>query len=251
MQKISEFEIVEIYKETKETTGLIIKASENYDLGFSSGQYLTLVFNVNSTEIKRSYSITSTPEELPLIHLAIKEYSDGIISKILSDYLAVGNKILAFPPTGNFTVQANPENEKTYVMIGAGSGITPLISMIKSILKNETKSKVFLIYGNREEDSIIYKKVLFELENQNKNFTVFHILSNPNKEWVGIKGRINNDILLKFAKNYSDEFANGEYYVCGPNEMIETVFNSLYELKVNTEQVHREIYTSAKVEQNI
>lgn len=248
MQKYIEWDIVEVKEVAKETTEIWIKPSKNINVNFEPGQFLTVLFDLDGEEIRRGYSIASSPHELPIVHLAIKRQSDGFASTHLLDQLKKGEKIKTLPPLGNFTVVTNPENKNNYIMIGAGSGITPLMAMIKAVLNNEPKSKVLLVYGNHDEDSIIFKTDIERLQNKHSNFSVIHTLSNANNNWKGETGRISKEQLIVFIKDFLEESEKGEYYICGPTGMMQTAFESLEELNVSKNQIHREIYNTKVVE---
>lgn len=248
MQNLIEFEIYEVKDEAKDTLGVTLKYTGEKQLEFEPGQFLTVLFDLDGEEIRRGYSIASSPYELPFVQLAIKRQSDGFASNHLMDQFTEGKRIKTLPPLGNFTVETNANHHKNYIMIGAGSGITPLASMIKTILRDEPNSKVFLIYGNRDEESIIYNKMFNDLFEEYPNFKIVHSLSNPSENWTGLKGRISKEKTVELVKSFINETEKGEYFVCGPEGMMENVFEALKELNVSKNQIHREVYTTKVVE---
>ena len=236
----------EIIEETHDTISILLHEKNNRDLSFLPGQFLTLIFNAEEKETRRGYSIWTTPDELPQVGVAIKKFKDGIATKYLLENLKVGDVIKSLPPLGNFTVEPNKDNERTLVMFGAGSGITPLMSQLQSVLKYEKKSKVFLFYGNHDEQSIIFKDKLDVLkEKYSEQFFIEHILSKPRESWKGLTGRIDlqqaNKLLEKY-KNYINESA--ECYLCGPEGMMQTILDLMKERGVERKRIHREIYTT-------
>ena len=148
-------------KETKDTVSLRfsipMKLRENFS--FKAGQYLTLKFTIGSQDVRRAYSMSSSPLEEDVI-VTVKRVKGGLVSNHIHDVLAEGDEIQVMPPQGRFVAEIKEENRKTYYMMGAGSGITPLMSMIRTILEQEPQSSIFLFYGNRDEESIIFKNAL-------------------------------------------------------------------------------------------
>jgi ring-1,2-phenylacetyl-CoA epoxidase subunit PaaE len=236
-------EVIKVQKETTDSLTLTLKEKNNKSLDFTPGQFLTFIFEIDGREIKRGYSISSSPSELPLLKITIKKVSGGYTSKFLFESLKEGNTIKSLPPLGSFTVKPNKNNKNKYVFFGAGSGITPLYSMIKSILSVEKESKVYLLYGNRNEESIIYKNGFDELKRTYDNFFITYILSRPSVDWRKKTGRISYDLTVEFVKKHINGFdENTEFFMCGPEGMMKEIMKALKDLKVNREKIHREIY---------
>ncbi len=251
MKNYLELEITKIQKETADSLTVTLKEKNNKKIDFDPGQFLTLIFNIDGKEVKRGYSISSTPFELPSLKITIKKIADGYTSKFLFDSLLEGTSIKSLPPLGVFTVNPKESNKNKYVFFGAGSGITPLHSMIKSILKVEKESEVYLFYGNRNEESIIYKKEFDKLNNENNNFRITHILSQPSEKWIGDVGRINYDKTDYFVKNCINGFdENTEFFMCGPDGMMKDNMSALKNLGIKRKKIHREIYHVEIVDQS-
>ncbi len=236
----------EIVNETHDTISILLHEKDNRDLSFLPGQFLTFIFDADGIETRRGYSIWTIPDDLPQVGVAIKKFKDGVTTKYLLESLKVGDSITSLPPLGNFTVETNQENERTFVMFGAGSGITPLMSHLQAILKYEPKSKVILFYGNHDEDSIIFYDKLNSLQKKySDNFFIEHCLSKPKRNWNGIHGRIDNVKSIELLDKYKTHFTGQvEYYLCGPEEMMQTVMNILKKRNVDRKNIHREIYTT-------
>lgn len=236
----------EIIDETHDTVSIILHEKDGRDLSFVPGQFLTFIFDADGQETRRGYSIWTTPDELLQVGVAIKKFKDGVATKYLLENLKTGDIIHSLPPLGNFTVQPNEENERTLVMFGAGSGITPLMSHLQSVLKYEKKSKVILFYGNHDEKSIIFYDKLNRLKEENPGrFFIEHSLSNPSANWEGLRGRIDRKRADELLSKYSnDVHQETEYYLCGPEGMMQTVLDLLKEKGVERKKIHREIYTT-------
>ncbi len=243
MKNYLNLEIIKIQKETIDSLTFTLKEKNNKRIDFSPGQFLTLIFDIDGEEIKRGYSISSSPDELPFLKITIKKIVDGYTSKFLFESLKEGNTIRSLPPLGNFTVKPNKDNKNKYVFFGAGSGITPLHSMIKSILSIEKESEIYLFYGNRNEESIIYKEEFHELKLQHDNFHIAHILSKPSNNWSGQTGRINYEKTAEYVEKCINGFnENTEFFMCGPEGMMKENMKALKDIGIKRKKIHREIY---------
>ncbi len=251
MKDILNLEITDIDKQYEDTICLSLEESTNRIDHFSPGQFLTLLIDDNGEEVRRGFSIASSPDELPKIMLAIKKVDDGIISNYLYDKINIGDTLRSLPPMGNFTVETNPNNSRHLVMIGAGSGITPLFSQLKSVLKNEPQSKVTLHYGSRNESSVIYKNELDEFEKSyGDRFIVHHYLTQPSEGWDGITGRIDKDKITEYIISNDDSIGvKVDYYLCGPEGMMKEVTEALSDKGVSSKKIHREIYHTSVVDE--
>lgn len=223
---------------------------------FKPGQYLTLKFDINGSEERRSYSLCSSPDKnQPTV--AVKKVSGGKVSTFMIEKLEEGAMVEVSVPEGKFVAKLDSNQSKTYYLFGAGSGITPLMSILKSVLETEPMSTVFLLYGNRKEESIIFKN---ELETLQKRFAgqliVENVLSQPKKEkggwfskakttWQGKTGRIDDQNVKLFLLDNPTRSKSEEYFICGPGAMIKAVEKTLRELEIDKKQIHHEYFTAA------
>jgi len=161
-----------------------------------------------------------------------------------------GDIINVFPPQGNFYTELDPANEKFYFLIGGGSGITPLFSILKSVLKAEPKSKIILYYGNNEEQDIIFYEQLKQLsEEYPQAFKLFLTVNQPTDNWNGLSGFINKPDLEKiFEESIYVDKGMVEYFICGPEEMMVNTTKWLEELAVPKEKIHKEYFTAPVVQ---
>lgn len=246
------FTVKKVIKETPDSLSLILNTKNGEEINFKPGQFLTfLLEDEHGEEVRRGYSISSSPDLLPDLRVTIKEVSEGSTKRLLLDTIKEGDEIKSLPPLGNFTVNINPVNRNEYVLFGAGSGITPLISMIHSVLPNEPNSKVYLFYGNRNEESIIFENEFKELKEKFPgNFFLEHTLSKPIGDWSGLKGRITRERTIEFLAKYfgDNKLNNKDYYLCGPEEMMKSIIDLLKEKEVDSGKIHREIYTTSVLE---
>ncbi|MEW6196474.1 MAG: iron-sulfur cluster-binding domain-containing protein [Bacteroidota bacterium] len=236
-------EIKEIVKETDSALSFILRSSDNTKINFLPGQFITIIFDFEGEEIRRSFSISSSIYDLPDLRITIKKSSDGITNNFFN-MVKIGDKIKAVPPVGNFTIRNDDSVLSDFIFIGAGSGITPLYSMIKSTLYGNDKSRIILVYGNSDENSIIFKNEIEQLARTfSKRFFVYHILSHPINNWQGIKGRISIQNIKEIISSHKDHLSSSVYYyLCGPEGMMQTAALALKELKVSRDRIHTESY---------
>ena len=231
---------------------------------YTQGQYLTLVFSINGKEERRAYSMCSAPTESELT-VTVKRVDKGVVSNHIHDQVKPGDEVQVMVPEGRFFTPLDAAQRKVYYLIGAGSGVTPLYSILKSVLELEPKSKVHLLYGNRNEDSIIFKSGLEALESRYAGqLTVDHILSRPatekakglrgflgkkNATWSGMTGRIDGKVLTKFLEEkYPAGNQEAEYFICGPGEMIKVAEAWLKDKGIDSKHIHREYFTTGTEE---
>jgi ring-1,2-phenylacetyl-CoA epoxidase subunit PaaE len=252
MSKYFHLTVKEIIAETADTKTISFWQPVHQSVSYKAGQFITVIIEINGKKERRSYSMSSSPREGNLA-ITVKKVHNGLISNYLCENIKVGDAIEVMEPMGHFVAEPNAENARNIVMFGGGSGITPLLSIIKTILPAETKSKMFLIYGSRTEDDIIFKKQLDQLEMQYQGrFKVIHVLTKPTYTWAGYKTRINQASAVIFLKqDIGIELDKAEYYLCGPEGMMDQISNALGLFNVPPENIHKEHFgdSNTKVEQ--
>ncbi len=251
-----------VTQETSDTVSLSfdipIELQETFQ--YKQGQYLTLKFVINGNEVRRAYSMSSSPIDKE-VTVSVKRVDKGLVSNYINDSIKTGSNIEVMPPQGRFFTELDEGQKKTYYLFGAGSGITPLMSILKTIIELEPKSTVFLLYGNRNENSIIFKEQLEQLQSRySGQLIVEHILSQPLVEkvggfggffkkdkinWEGKVGRITKDVAYSFLDTNPSRSHETEYFICGPNDMIDTVESALLARGLNKKTVHAERFTSS------
>jgi ring-1,2-phenylacetyl-CoA epoxidase subunit PaaE len=250
--KFYTLKVSELVRETAETLSITFDVPEELagEFAYKHGQYITVKVPVNGTDNRRAYSICTSPVmDSNKLSIAVKKIDDGIVSRYMNEQIAVGDKLEVMPPLGNFTIDLNPSNNRKFFLIGAGSGITPLMSILKSVLAVEPLSKVYLLFQNRHEDHIIFGGQLNELtEKFGSRLTVLHILSRPSSNWKGVSGRLDNDFIEKYiSENATDEIYKSHYFLCGPQGLMESSETALRNLKVASYQIHKENFTLASI----
>jgi len=209
---------------------------------FKAGQNITIKQEINGEEVRRSYSICSAPFEQKL-KVAIKKINGGLFSTFANDVLKVNDSLDIMPPTGNFTTKHN-EQQPQYLGIAAGSGITPIISIIKDTLCSQPNSTFTLIYGNKNRSSIAFFEELENLKNKYiERFTLINILSREKMDAEIFYGRIDAD-KLNGLKKLIDYNAFSAAYLCGPEAMIFSATDYLQTAGMQKNQIHFELFGS-------
>lgn len=235
--------IKEIRQETTDAVSIAFDIPEGLKSVFQyqSGQYLTLKAIVGGEELRRSYSLCSSPKD-DAWRVAVKKIENGKFSTYANESLKVGDTLDVMSPMGTFLLPSITEN-KSFVFFAAGSGITPVFSMLKDTLINDENSQVTLVYGNKGFNSIIFREELEALKNQHMNrFRVIHILS---RESVGNelqKGRINKEKTLQIIRLLMQIDTIDGVYICGPEDMILGVKDAFVEAGLDTKKIHFELF---------
>lgn len=233
-----------IVRETPDAVAIYFRDEKGEIAHFWPGQFLTLVMQLDGKSARRSYSICTAPAVLPMIGICVKRVADGLVSNYLVDKLQEGDVLEVLEPYGSFTLNYKMAQLPTLVLIGAGSGITPLMSIIKSVIDKPEAPKVHLFYGNRNEGSIIFKEQLEKLMDKYPGkLEVTHLLSQPSSSYAGVKGRIEAGIIQALCSEkqlFADASAN--YYICGPDGMMHAVLGLLDSQGIPAERVHKESF---------
>jgi ring-1,2-phenylacetyl-CoA epoxidase subunit PaaE len=250
--KFHTLSVSNIKSETNDCVSVALHIPEDLakDYLYVAGQYITFKKNVNGQEeIRRSYSICSAPHEKEL-RVAIKTVEDGVFSNYANKLMRVGENLEVMTPTGHFTYSKNNASQKNYIAFVSGSGITPVMSIIKDILYTQSKSTFTLVYGNKNLASIIFKEELESLKNIYTNrLQIIHILSRERLEVDLNYGRIDTAKCEKLFEKLLDISTFNEAFLCGPEEMILNVKAFLNNKGMPTENIHLELFgTSASYE---
>lgn len=237
-------EVVDIKRETEEAVSIKLQIPEDLkeEYKFLPGQYLMFKHTVNGEELKRSYSISSSPNEGEL-RVGVKEVPGGRFSTFANRELKVGDKLCTLPPRGRFVIETAAENQKHYVAFCAGSGVTPIISMMKHVLETEPNSKFTCFYGNRYAATIIYLDEINALKNRYPERLEIHYVMS--KEEMGsdfFRGRIDEEKVRKFSEILFDPNLIDAFYMCGPEQMILAARDVMTEKGVETERIHFELF---------
>jgi ring-1,2-phenylacetyl-CoA epoxidase subunit PaaE len=245
--RFEKLNVKDIRKETADCVSVAFDVPEHLreQFQYKQGQYITLRSFIDNTEIRRSYSLCSSPLEQEW-RVAIKRTPGGLFSTFANEQLRPGDIMEVMPPEGRFFTELQPTQGKQYVAIAAGSGITPVISIIKTVLLTEPHSTVTLVYGNHNRHSIIFREELEALKNKFMHrFRLIHVLSREITDASINTGRIDgnkcNELFTRMLTTRADEF-----FICGPEDMTLCVRDFLLEKGVNRKQVHIELFTAGK-----
>ena len=226
------------------------------EFAFEAGQYITLEVEVRGVRERRAYSLCTAPHDEEF-GFCVKRLAGGKVSNYLLDRVREGDTLAVMPPDGRFRVTTSPEARRTYYLVGAGSGITPLMSVAREVLERESGSSVHLLYGNRSEDTIIFRRELDQLAaNYAGQFTVEHVLSQPVREsagglkglfgkkkapaWEGRVGRVDPQALGEWLSGHAARTERADYYICGPGGMIDAIEKDLLRRGVEADRIHTE-----------
>ncbi|RMD96612.1 MAG: phenylacetic acid degradation protein, partial [Bacteroidetes bacterium] len=248
MSRFHSLKIKDIRQETPECVSLAFEVPESLreEFSFLPGQHLTLKTILDGEDVRRNYSLCSCPSENEW-RIAIKKIPGGKFSTYANEQLKVGDSIEVMPPIGKFTCKTDPAQAKHCLAFAAGSGITPVMSILKAVLKNEPESLFTLFYINQRTDTIIFKEELENLKNLYlQRFSLHHILTKEDTGSDLLSGRPTPEKIRQLAKTLFDLEDVDEYYICGPEEMIHGIKDTLQELGVDKDRIHYELFTTGQ-----
>jgi len=215
------------------------------DYRFAPGQYLTLRATIDGEDMRRSYSICSGPDDGEL-RIAVKRVEGGVFSDWVNRTLQPGDAIEVMTPTGRFGAPCIPERPRIHVGFAAGSGITPVLSILRGVLAREPDSRFFLFYGNRSTAEILFREALEELKDRFLGrLSVFHVLSQEEQDLAVLTGRLDDEKVRRLLRLVVPAEAVDEVYLCGPEAMSREIAATLAELGIGPEKVHVELFVSA------
>ena len=237
--------VKEVRKETPDSVSIAFSLPADLKdiFAFTPGQNITIKKELGGEEVRRSYSICTAPYEDEL-RIAVKKVEGGKFSSFANESLQAGDALDVLPPTGKFHTPLHADHQKQYLAFAAGSGITPVISIIKSTLRDEPQSQFTLVFGNRGRNSIIFFEELEGLKNSNiDRFSFINILSRERTEAPINSGRIDLQKLEDLSRLIKYERMD-ELFLCGPGEMIFCVREFLLKRGTNSRKIHFELFTT-------
>ena len=221
--------VASLTSETRDAVVLTFAVPEQWCelFRFTPGQHLTLRAMVNGEELRRSYSICSAPFEGKL-QIAVKRVQDGLFSTWANQELRPGHTVECMPPSGRFSVPMEPASARHHVAFAAGSGITPVLSILKTVLEQEPQSRFTLVYGNRASSAVLFKEELANLKDRFlARLNLVFILSREQQEIELFNGRINGAKTSQLLRYWLDPEDIDVAYLCGPRSMTEEVSSTL------------------------
>jgi len=217
---------------------------------FKAGQFLTLRASIDGNDVRRSYSISSSQNSYTqngTLEVGIRPVQGGVFSNWAATQLKVGDVLRVMPADGRFIVQRPRAIHR--VGFAAGSGITPILSILASTLEEQTESKFTLVYGNRRMDSVMFNEALQDLKDRYPNrLTLIHVLSRQAQEVPLLEGRIDEAKVKEIVSSLLPAASMDEVFICGPEAMIEATEKALLEVGVPARNIRTERFTSPTLE---
>ncbi|WP_315706286.1 MULTISPECIES: 1,2-phenylacetyl-CoA epoxidase subunit PaaE [unclassified Bradyrhizobium] len=214
------------------------------DYHFSPGQYLTLRTTLGGEEVRRSYSICSGPDDGE-IRIAVKRVDGGAFSSFVTDELKCGDELDVMTPTGRFGVAPEPDAARIHVGFAAGSGITPILSIIKGVLAREPKSRFFLFYGNRATAGMLFREELEELKDRYLDrLSIFHVISGEEQDIPILHGRLDAEKVRVLLRSLVPAESVDHVFICGPSGMSDELEPTCRELGIAADRIHVERFVS-------
>jgi len=246
MSSFYKLSIKEIIKETADAVSILFNVPEELQshYTFVAGQYVNLKVTLDGQEIRRAYSICSAPKSGEL-RIAVKAVKNGFFSKFANEKLAVGNVIEVGTPEGKFTFEPKTDRQKNYAAFVAGSGITPVFSILKSVLEEEPNSTFILIYGNKSEKDTIFYNQLHDLQLKYVGRLFVQYVYSQSTGDNALLGRIDRTTVNFILKNKHAEMEFSKFYLCGPEDMIKVVSETLKENNTSESDIKFELFSTA------
>jgi ring-1,2-phenylacetyl-CoA epoxidase subunit PaaE len=244
--------IKEVKRETKDAVSILFNVPQELksDYAFIAGQYINLKLTLDGNEIRRAYSICSAPESDEL-RIAVKAVKNGAFSQFANTKLKAGDVLEVGKPEGKFTFEPQLDKQKNYAAFVAGSGITPVLSILKSVLKSEPKSSFVLVYGNKSPEETIFQKELHDLQLKYVGRLFVHYVYSQATIDGELFGRIEKSTVNFVLNNKHKELQFDKFYLCGPEEMINTVSAVLKEHNVPEKNIKFELFSASTKEHHI
>ncbi|GER58023.1 1,2-phenylacetyl-CoA epoxidase subunit PaaE [Patiriisocius marinus] len=252
MATFHKLKIKDIYKETDDTSVISfdVPSEIKSEFQFRQGQHLTLKAEIDGNDTRRSYSLCSSPVDGEW-KVAVKQILGGAFSTFVNEKLKTGDELEVMAPSGNFGVECQPSEEKNYLFFAAGSGITPVLSMVKAHLAAEPKSTCKLFYVNKTAKSIIFKEALEQLRNKYfGRFEIYYFLTKEKRDIELFNGRFDDDKMQVLTKTFIDIPDTNDVFLCGPETMVNYVSNYLVNAGLPKENIHFELFVTGLTEED-
>ena len=247
MLKFHSLKVARIIPDTASAVRLVFQVPDSLrrDYAFTQGQHLNLEVEVNGELLRRSYSLCGQVGDTGFLEVAVKRQPSGRVSNFINDSVSVGDELKVMTPSGHFNVPLDPASARRYVAFAAGSGITPVLSILRSTLALEPGSSFTLFYGNRDSASVMFRDALHELKDlYPTRFRLFHILSREQGEVELYNGRLDKAKAAELCEAFCEPEHVDHWFVCGPASMIEQVSEALAGAGVESGRVHSEHFSA-------
>jgi ring-1,2-phenylacetyl-CoA epoxidase subunit PaaE len=244
MRKYHLLTVTELQNETPDSVRVALRVPDDArkEFEFLPGQHLPMQISIDGKPVRRTYSICSLPGEMPL-EIGVRVQPGGRFSEYVQNELKVGDQIEVMPPFGQFHADIDPSNAKTYLAFAAGSGITPIMSIVRAALENETASRVVLFYGNRRQRTAMFIDDLYALKNRfPERLQLYFLFSQEDQEFDIFSGRLDESRVPELYRAFCGGLEPDEAFICGPNTMIDSVKSALLGVGMNESAIHIERY---------
>ncbi|MEP1035166.1 ferredoxin--NADP reductase [Ekhidna sp.] len=233
--------IKEVVNVAQDAVNLVFEKPEAF--AYEPGQFITIIKEVNGKKIRRAYSLCTTPFEDENPAVTVKRVEGGAMSNDLNDNAKAGDQLEIMEPMGMFTTEYNPSNKRNAIFFGGGSGITPLMSIIRTVLLKEPESTTTLVYGNRTKKFVIFKELISKLEEEYpERFKAIHILEEGEADY---NGRPTTEMVGEICKQVSAD-SKSEFYICGPQPMMDIISSGLEKFGIAKESIRMESFEAGK-----
>ncbi|MBZ9785879.1 2Fe-2S iron-sulfur cluster binding domain-containing protein [Psychroflexus sp. CAK57W] len=244
--------VKDVYKETEDCSVITLHIPEDLksDFQYHQGQHLTLKKDINGEDVRRSYSLCSSPVDDEW-KVAVKQIYEGKFSTFVNRELKANDILEVMPPSGDFGVDVQQDTDQTYLFFAAGSGITPILSMIKTHLAKEPYSNCKLFYLNKNAKSIIFKEEIEQIRNRYfGRFEIFYFLTREQRDIELLNGRFTPEKIQALANSVFDIDDVSDVFVCGPEQMIFMIRDELTNLGLEGNRIHFELFVSGLSEED-
>ncbi|MEM7694131.1 MAG: 2Fe-2S iron-sulfur cluster-binding protein [Pseudomonadota bacterium] len=246
MARFRELRVTELKKTIRDAVVVTLEPVDGTPIPFIQGQYLTFRRQLEGTEIRRSYSICAGTNE-GVLKVGIKKVAGGAFSTFANDELTVGMTLDAMPPMGNFHTPIEPARAKSYLGFAGGSGITPVLSILTTVLTNEPHATFTLVYANRGVNTIMFREELEALKNTFMGrLNVIHILESDAQDIDLFQGRVDAAKCEQLFKHWIDITSVDTAFICGPEPMMLAIAQSLRDHGLSDHQIKFELFASGQ-----
>ena len=247
MSDFHALKISQIKQETPTSVAVTFEVPQGLktSFSFSAGQYITLNHTINDQQVRRAYSICSAPSS-GLLTVGIKKVANGTFSVYANDQLTVGDVLQVMPPQGTFTLESNLQQGQHIAAFAAGSGITPVLSIAQAALEQESNSSFLLVYGNQTKQQAMFYETIEQLKTQFPDRFFVEYIYSRSQETNAARGRIDKNVVSYYLTNKYKQTSFKDFYLCGPQAMIDEVSNTLVASGVSKRHIHFELFTTSQ-----
>ncbi|MBW7836753.1 MAG: phenylacetate-CoA oxygenase/reductase subunit PaaK [Sphingomonadales bacterium] len=247
MSQFHALKIASITPETDDAVSIVfdVPTALQDTFRFTQGQHLVLRMTLNDAEVRRTYSICASPDD-GVLKIAVKRFPGGVFSNFATDQLKPGDAIDVMPPVGHFFTPLDPSQAKTYVAFAIDEGITPILSLVKTTLAREPKSRFVLFYGNETVNNILFREEIEDLKNlYMARLSLFHILSREEQEVDILNGHLDGEKARALVQAFCPAEVIDEVFICCPQDVTNDIVSALGDLGVAKNHLHFELFHTA------